>query len=86
MLFRSDWGDVHIGNPAIDLSFLYSYFPTEARRAFFEIYGDIEVELENLSRFRAIYMLVKLLVYGIDREDMELISITSTGLALAMKN
>lgn len=81
-----DWGDVHIGNPAIDLSFLYSYFPKEARRAFFEIYGDIEAELENLSRFRAIYMLVKLLVYGIDREDTELISITSTGLALAMKD
>lgn len=81
-----DWGDVHIGNPAIDLSFLFSYFPKEARRTFFEIYGEIEAELENLSRFRAIYMLVKLLVYGIDREDTELISITSTGLALAMKD
>ncbi|MDQ7861451.1 phosphotransferase [Peribacillus frigoritolerans] len=30
-----DWGDVHIGNPAIDFSFLYSYFPKEVRRAFF---------------------------------------------------
>ncbi|WP_350300750.1 phosphotransferase [Peribacillus frigoritolerans] len=80
-----DWGDVHIGNPAIDFSFLYSYFPKEARRAFFEIYGEIEKETESLARFRAIYMLVTLLVYGIDRHDEELIAITSTGLKFAME-
>ncbi|MDM5220316.1 phosphotransferase [Peribacillus sp. NJ11] len=80
-----DWGDVHIGNPAIDFSFLYSYFPKEVRRDFFEIYGEIEKETENLARFRAIYMLVTLLVYGIDRHDEELIAITSTGLKFAME-
>lgn len=80
-----DWGDVHIGNPAIDFSFLYSYFPKEARRAFFEIYGEIEKETESLARFRAIYMLVTLLVYGIDRHDEELIAITSTGLKFAIE-
>ncbi|KOR81185.1 hypothetical protein AM232_24180 [Bacillus sp. FJAT-21352] len=80
-----DWGDVHIGNPAIDFSFLYSYFPKEVRRAFFEIYGEIEKETESLARFRAIYMLVTLLVYGIDRHDEELIAITSTGLKFAIE-
>jgi aminoglycoside phosphotransferase (APT) family kinase protein len=80
-----DWGDVHIGNPAIDFSFLYSYFPKEVRRAFFEIYGEIEKETESLARFRAIYMLVTLLVYGIDRHDEELIAITSTGLEFAIE-
>ncbi|MGE7183540.1 phosphotransferase [Peribacillus sp. NPDC006672] len=80
-----DWGDVHIGNPAIDFSFLYSYFPREARRGFFEIYGEIEKETESLARFRAIYMLVTLLVYGIDRHDEELIAITSTGLKFAIE-
>ncbi|MFJ9385866.1 phosphotransferase [Peribacillus sp. NPDC101481] len=80
-----DWGDVHIGNPAIDFSFLYSYFPKEARRFFFEIYGEIEKETESLARFRAIYMLVTLLVYGIDRHDEELIAITSTGLEFAIE-
>ncbi|MDM5361445.1 phosphotransferase [Peribacillus sp. ACCC06369] len=78
-----DWGDVHIGNRAIDFSFLYSYFPKEVRRDFFEIYGEIEKETESLARFRAIYMLVTLLVYGIDRHDEELIVITSTGLKFA---
>ncbi|MFJ7831941.1 phosphotransferase [Peribacillus sp. NPDC097284] len=81
-----DWGDVHIGHPAIDFSFLYSYFPKEARRSFFEIYGEIETEVKNLARFRAIYMLVRLLVYGIDRGDKELISLTRTGLSLAMED
>lgn len=80
-----DWGDVHMGNPAIDFSFLYSYFPKEVRRAFFEIYGEIEKETESLARFRAIYMLVTLLVYGIDRHDEELIAITSTGLKFAIE-
>lgn len=80
-----DWGDVHIGNPAIDFSFLYSYFPKEVRSAFFEIYGEIEKETESLARFRAIYMLVTLLVYGIDRHDEGLIAITSTGLKFAIE-
>ncbi|PHD77522.1 phosphotransferase [Bacillus sp. AFS043905] len=80
-----DWGDVHIGNPAIDFSFLYSYFPKEVRSAFFEIYGEIEKETESLARFRAIYMLVTLLVYGLDRHDEELIAITSTGLKFAIE-
>ncbi|MGG4267161.1 phosphotransferase [Peribacillus simplex] len=80
-----DWGDVHVGNPAIDFSFLYSYFPKEARQSFFEIYGEIEKETESLARFRAIYMLVTLLVYGIDRHDEELVAITSTGLKFAIE-
>ncbi|MDQ0881355.1 phosphotransferase [Peribacillus sp. V2I11] len=80
-----DWGDVHVGNRAIDFSFLYSYFPKEARRGFYEIYGEIEKETESLARFRAIYMLVTLLVYGIDRHDEELIAITSTGLKFAIE-
>ncbi|MGW6384132.1 phosphotransferase [Peribacillus butanolivorans] len=80
-----DWGDVHIGNPAIDFSFLYSYFPKEARQVFFGIYGDIDKEMECLARFRAIYMLVTLLVYGIDRQDEQLIAITSTGLKFAIE-
>ncbi|MFJ7744916.1 phosphotransferase [Peribacillus sp. NPDC097295] len=81
-----DWGDVHIGDPAIDFSFLYSYFPKEARQAFFEIYGGIEAKVESLARYRAVYMLVRLLVYGIDREDNELITLARKGLGLAMED
>ncbi|MBR8644486.1 hypothetical protein KEH51_07405 [[Brevibacterium] frigoritolerans] len=55
------------------------------RSAFFEIYGEIEKETESLARFRAIYMLVTLLVYGIDRHDEGLIAITSTGLKFAIE-
>ncbi|MGE7604242.1 phosphotransferase [Peribacillus sp. NPDC097675] len=81
-----DWGDVHIGDPAIDFSFLYSYFPKEARQAFFEIYGEIEAKVESLAKYRAVYMLVRLLVYGIDRQDNELIALTRKGLGLAMED
>lgn len=81
-----DWGDVHLGNPAIDFSFLYSYFPKEARQAFFDVYGKIDKQTETLARFRAVYMLVTLFVYAADRKDLRLIRLTRDGLKLAMQD
>ena len=81
-----DWGDVHVGHRAIDLSFIYSYFPTRARQSFFEIYGTIDDETEKLARFRAVFMLVTLFVYGIDLQDEQLIELVTTGLKFAIKD
>jgi aminoglycoside phosphotransferase (APT) family kinase protein len=81
-----DWGDVHVGHRAIDISFIYSYFPTQARQSFFEIYGAIDDETEKLARFRAIFMLVTLFLYGIDLKDKQLIELVTTGLKLAIED
>lgn len=64
-----DWGDVHIGNPAVDLSFVYSFFPHSGRKQFFEIYGEVDAKTQYLARFKAIYTTVMLLRYAHDLSD-----------------
>ncbi|MDP4170991.1 MAG: phosphotransferase, partial [Bacillota bacterium] len=79
-----DWGDTHIGHPAVDLSFVYSFFPAEGRRIFFGIYGQIDEETEQLARFKAIYTLLFLLLYGADQQHPEVVAGAQEGLLLAM--
>lgn len=69
-----DWGDVHIGHPAIDLSIAYSYVPPEERSAFFTEYQggagrDVDDVSKQLARFFAVFVGFVLLVYAHDRQD-----------------
>lgn len=50
-----DWGDVHVGDPAIDLSVVYGWLPPRAEERFFAIYGDADEATRARARFRAIY-------------------------------
>ncbi|MGZ4030953.1 MAG: phosphotransferase, partial [Tumebacillaceae bacterium] len=50
-----DWGDVHIGDPAIDLSIAYSFVTPEGRRHFYEVYGEVDEQTKEVARFKAIY-------------------------------
>jgi len=59
-----DWGDVHLGDPAIDLTIAFTFLPPEARGAFREAYGDIDEATWNRARFRAFHYGVLLLNYG----------------------
>ncbi|WP_419882470.1 phosphotransferase [Peribacillus sp. B-H-3] len=79
-----DWGDVHLGNAAVDISFIYSYFPPDARKEFFSIYGEIDRETEILARFKSVYTLINLFLYGHDQEDDHLIALARKGLKLSM--
>jgi aminoglycoside phosphotransferase (APT) family kinase protein len=36
-----DWGDVHLGDPALDLTIVLTFLPPVARPGFCEAYGDI---------------------------------------------
>jgi aminoglycoside phosphotransferase (APT) family kinase protein len=64
-----DWGDVHIGNPAVDLSFVYSFLPPEGRREFFKVYGQVDETTKYLARFKAVFTSVLLLRYAQDLGD-----------------
>jgi aminoglycoside phosphotransferase (APT) family kinase protein len=64
-----DWGDVHLGDPAIDLTIAFSFLPPEARGAFREAYGDIDEATWNRARFRAFHYGVLLLHYGVNVGD-----------------
>lgn len=59
-----DWGDTHLGDPALDLSIAYSFLPPPARRIFIAAYGDIDPAVWRRARFRAIHYGAILTEYG----------------------
>ncbi|OJT25620.1 hypothetical protein BO221_07050 [Archangium sp. Cb G35] len=68
-----DWGDVHLGDPAIDLTLAFTFLPPEARGVFREAYGDIDEATWDRARFRAFHYGVALVLYG-DAEGDEAIA------------
>jgi len=68
-----DWGDVHLGDPALDLSLAHSFLPPAAHEAFRAAYGPIDEPTWRMARFRALHYAAILLVYGADTEDAALV-------------
>lgn len=66
-----DWGDVHLGDAAIDLNFGYAWAPEgPARDAFFGAYGaPVDDATHVRARFRAIHYGVLLTWYGAEAGD-----------------
>lgn len=67
-----DWGDIHLGNPAIDISIAHGFLPKEGREIFRKTYGEIDEETWRLSKFRALAMALTLMSYSYDTEDRAL--------------
>ncbi|MGP7819802.1 phosphotransferase [Niallia sp. 01092] len=67
-----DWGDSHIGHPAVDLSIIFSMLPSASRPEFFQIYGEVNEATIQLAQFKAVYTTVVLLSYALDKEDADL--------------
>jgi aminoglycoside phosphotransferase (APT) family kinase protein len=80
-----DWGDTHIGHPAVDLSIAYSFLPAEEREPFFTLYGDVSPEVKKVARFKAIYSILVLLLYGEDLQDNDLVEECRSTLLLALE-
>jgi aminoglycoside phosphotransferase (APT) family kinase protein len=59
-----DWGDVHQGDPALDLSILYGFLPAEARPGFLEAYGPVDPGTLRRARFRALVVGALLISYA----------------------
>ena len=64
-----DWGDVHIGDSAVDLSIAHSLLPRSAHESFRAAYGEIAEDTWSLARLRAIYSNCILAVYGYHSKD-----------------
>ena len=64
-----DWGDVHIGDPAIDLAIAHSFLPKNAHESFMNAYGEISPETWNLARLRALYSSSLLILFGYHSGD-----------------
>ncbi|MFP6672472.1 MAG: phosphotransferase [Pirellulaceae bacterium] len=59
-----DWGDTHLGHPAIDLSIAWIMLPGECHEAFKQAYGIISDDTWQLARFRAFYHALNLAKYA----------------------
>ena len=50
-----DWGDVHAGDPGIDLSLIFGFLPPPARSGFLRAYGDVDARTMRMARLRAAF-------------------------------
>jgi aminoglycoside phosphotransferase (APT) family kinase protein len=75
-----DWGDLHLGDPAIDLSIAFEVLPPHARDRFANAYGPIGDETWKLARYRAIYHGALVAHYGYRIGDQDLLRAGLTGL------
>lgn len=50
-----DWGDVHRGDVAVDLSIAFGWLPPGPRARFFDAYGAIDAATARRARFVALY-------------------------------
>jgi aminoglycoside phosphotransferase (APT) family kinase protein len=64
-----DWGDIHLGDRAVDLAIAYSFLPPAARPAFFSVYGPIDADTERIARLRGLFTIVLVLLYAVDVGD-----------------
>jgi aminoglycoside phosphotransferase (APT) family kinase protein len=69
-----DWGDVHVGHPAVDLSLALGFLPPAARPAFLRAYGrTVDPATWRLARFRALWSALAIVGYGRDVGDADLV-------------
>jgi aminoglycoside phosphotransferase (APT) family kinase protein len=59
-----DWGDVHFGDPAVDLSVAHEVLPVAAHASFLSEYGDVAPATWRRARWRAIHHAVLVADYG----------------------
>ena len=69
-----DWGDVHIGHPAVDLAAFWNTVPAAGRDAFLEEYGPIDEATWQLAQLRVIYHSVATLLFAVKIDDQALAS------------
>ena len=59
-----DWGDVCVGDRAIDLQLVWSLLPNEQRQSFFSQYGPVERETSMRAQVLAVYLCAILALYA----------------------
>ena len=59
-----DWGDVHAGDPAVDLAVAYALFPPRARETFFRAYGPVDERTRRTARLRTAFLCAALLWFA----------------------
>jgi aminoglycoside phosphotransferase (APT) family kinase protein len=66
-----DWGDVHIGDPALDFAAVHALIPRESHAAFQQAYGDIAPETWTVAKARALWITIAGLAAAVDTGDQD---------------
>jgi len=64
-----DFGDLHVGHPAIDVSVAWTVLPPRARDEFFAVYGQLDARATAAARLRALTSALAQEAYGRDVGD-----------------
>ncbi|RDZ17784.1 phosphotransferase [Priestia megaterium] len=77
-----DWGDVHIGHPAVDLAIAYSFLPSNGREHFFREYGEVDEKTHRLAKWKAVFTTVVLVAHSYDQGDNQTLEVALESLNL----
>ena len=69
-----DWGDVHLGDPALDLSIAFTFLPISAHTDFRQSYGEIDDSTWRAACLRAIHHAAAITDYGVGINDQDLLN------------
>ncbi|MBS1707554.1 MAG: phosphotransferase [Armatimonadetes bacterium] len=70
-----DWGDAHVGDPALDLSIAYTMLNAETAATFFLAYGIEDERTQKRAMFRALFYSAVLADFGIGNQDESILAI-----------
>ncbi len=59
-----DWGDICLGDRAIDLQLVWSLLPAARRESFFTEYGSVDRETSLRAQVLAVYLCAVLAIYA----------------------
>jgi aminoglycoside phosphotransferase (APT) family kinase protein len=75
-----DWGDVHRGDPAVDLAAVHAMLPSDCHDTFLNAYGPVDPTSWSAARARAAWHSVALLASAMDTEDDDMADEAKTAL------
>jgi aminoglycoside phosphotransferase (APT) family kinase protein len=81
-----DWGDVCLGDPAVDLSLAYAGFAGQARAALLAAYGPVDAATEARARVLAVFLSAALAEYAVTEGRDRLFQEASTALRRAVSS
>ena len=59
-----DWGDVHLGDRAVDLAIAHTFLPPVVHEAFRNAYGPVDDTTWSIARLRALWHTLTVLDVG----------------------
>ncbi|MDP6443136.1 MAG: phosphotransferase [Pirellulaceae bacterium] len=75
-----DWGDVHVGDAAVDLAIGFEFLPRASRVHFRNAYGDVDDATWRRARVRAAHHVAWILQFAAQIEDADLVAECRRGL------